>query len=1069
MFNGCTMRRIFNSYRLDPLESGGVKPAETHDSYESKLNVYTKTINDITSALIDWETGNDDKAKEAWEKMINDLNASFNEEVKNHFIKNPDKLIAFEKVISEAIRKLKENNRDEYKPLKDFLNKIKSIFPTINTEDASHTVDVNHTVVDLSLNEDVKLDWIEEWEEDKREKKFFKWIDETDGQSLSKLGETIKDIKEQNDIIAAITAIGTSKIPGEIMEKVKGLKDLFVNINNVINNTSPNNVKILQNYIFNNLSVDDQELFKQNNKYNGKEFDWKFWESTLDWLNIVLEKTRTYLEDVNKKFGSVEDPKYAEVKANENVNIQLNWDVDLKKLVNNLPDWATVALADWQTLQTDKPWNFKVKVNVLVWGNVVKSFDVNVKVGNNTETVPVQPTLNTDPCETYDGNKHLVIKNTPNIVQNTKLYWATFYSLANFEGNHEEWQPWSTVESVPDANGDYECLMKMKNATEVYKVKIDRTWNLCPVIENYSSKKRVLLKNNPSCVAYLQNKIPAGLPWNPKIDWHSWEEDYVIKTTINWKQKIMTIEPMQIDWHGVSPDLSEHLIMMNFVHFLRLNNTIDDVDFNNKDDPDLRLNDRGKLEVRVDRKSNRTYDKDGKVIKKGRWYEVPESPDRFWLGRITENREEKFKNLIKFNNGEHWEDNWDKKKENKYYDKITLKGEAEVISQPINTGNVVPNPNNTGNVVPNPNNTGNVVPNPNNTGNVVPNPNNTGNTIDTPTPQETKSIDVSKLEPDVLNKLKDNGVIKWADDKYTYDSEKLNSYLSEFKDKSRSELATDASYIAAVQILLNEKSGANDEKLEVNWKFDESTQGKVRKFQEEYNKSSNIKLKPDGKPGKYTLAALLGNELNTSETPSTINNGWPVNAEIWNPDPENVTKYGLRWNKLSSDPSKKVELGIPRWKNVYTREGDGKFYYKEGDKFYAVDATKPCYKYKAFFSWKDVKLEATLNYCKAWESLLNSKVRAKNSMYRVVLSNGSYNFSCPTSWAYWGDYRSTKLTFQDVYLIANGTITNDLIDRVYTEAWKTPPSRTSNNTPTNNPSGTNNDIYYSTRGFSSIR
>jgi thymidylate kinase len=91
--------------------------------------------------------------------MINDLNASFNEEVKNHFIKNPDKLIAFEKVISEAIRKLKENNRDEYKPLKDFLNKIKSIFPTINnTEDASHTVDVNHTVVDLSLNEDVKLD-----------------------------------------------------------------------------------------------------------------------------------------------------------------------------------------------------------------------------------------------------------------------------------------------------------------------------------------------------------------------------------------------------------------------------------------------------------------------------------------------------------------------------------------------------------------------------------------------------------------------------------------------------------------------------------------------------------------------------------------------------------------------------------------------------------------------------------------------------------------------------------------------------------------------------------------------
>jgi hypothetical protein len=49
------------------------------------------------------------------------------------------------------------------------------------------------------------------------------------------------------------------------------------------------------------------------------------------------------------------------------------------------------------------------------------------------------------------------------------------------------------------------------------------------------------------------------------------------------------------------------------------------------------------------------------------------------LNRIEDNREEKFKNLIKFNNGEHWEDDWDKKKENKYYDKIALEGEAQVL------------------------------------------------------------------------------------------------------------------------------------------------------------------------------------------------------------------------------------------------------------------------------------------------------------------------------------------------------------------------------------------------------
>jgi hypothetical protein len=47
--------------------------------------------------------------------------------------------------------------------------------------------------------------------------------------------------------------------------------------------------------------------------------------------------------------------------------------------------------------------------------------------------------------------------------------------------------------------------------------------------------------------------------------------------------------------------------MMNFVHFLRLNEKIDDIAFDPKNDPDLKFKD-GELLVSVDSKSYRTYD-----------------------------------------------------------------------------------------------------------------------------------------------------------------------------------------------------------------------------------------------------------------------------------------------------------------------------------------------------------------------------------------------------------------------------------------------------------------------------
>jgi hypothetical protein len=92
---------------------------------------------------------------------------------------------------------------------------------------------------------------------------------------------------------------------------------------------------------------------------------------------------------------------------------------------------------------------------------------------------------------------------------------------------------------------------------------------------------------------------------------------------------------------------------------------IDDIKFYN-DDPDLELRDDW-LYVRVKRKSNRTYDEKWKVVKMWAWHKVP--LERFWLNFANVDKNV-LKEFIKYNNGEHWRDNWDKKKANKYYKKI---------------------------------------------------------------------------------------------------------------------------------------------------------------------------------------------------------------------------------------------------------------------------------------------------------------------------------------------------------------------------------------------------------------
>ena len=664
MFNGCTLRV---SYKLNHYLENGDTPSNETESYDAKLADYTVKINQITTALTDLNDNNDIDAKKAWKQLIAELNDSF----LNQFKGKPDKLIDLKQAISNAIEKLKVDwvLSQEYKPLQDLLDKININFDTIPAVDSSNDV------VDLGLT-CVKLDWIKNVEKEEDKQKFFKWINEKLWwQTESKLGSTIWEVEKLKGIV---DSIDKTKVPDDVRNKIEELWTSFDNMLKVIDNNTVGNVRILQDYIFNNLDNDEKEWFKASNNYDetNRQFDWKFWSSTLEWLNKVLGKIRPYLVDVQQKYNSVEDP-------NKVDKVEPKWDpVEVKKwdkiVAENLvkiPAWYTVEI-DWsQEIKTDNPGEeITVKLNVKKWEEAQESILVKVKVVDNTEVAVVQPTLDTTPFKTPDGKEHWVMKNSVDIAQKAGLNWAIFYYLENPVDNNEGWET--------PSNKEYECFMKMKNAPEVYKVKIDSNWNLCPVAEIYnvndtSSNKRILLENNPSCINYLQAKLQAKIPqdllWSIKIDWSENKHDYRIVSYGEWK----TIEPMTIDWLWVAkktdPDyLSDCLVLLNFTNYLtRMDGGIDTRKFKN-DNPDLKLDDDGKLWVRV--KSEKTTDGNGNVLKLWKRYVVPK--ERFWLDWISQNV---LKRFIKYNNGEHWEDNWDKKKENKYYDKIALEGEAQVL------------------------------------------------------------------------------------------------------------------------------------------------------------------------------------------------------------------------------------------------------------------------------------------------------------------------------------------------------------------------------------------------------
>ena len=281
---------------------------------------------------------------------------------------------------------------------------------------------------------------------------------------------------------------------------------------------------------------------------------------------------------------------------------------------------------------------------------------------------------------------------------------------------------------------------------------------------------------------------------------------------------------------------------------------------------------------------------------------------------------------------------------------------------------------------------------------------------------------------------------KW--DRYSYSPEKLKSFLNDIKwndwggflkmlDKGKNwnteEERNDNMWkwravISAIQILLNEKFPNNP--IIVDWKYGTKTKQRVKDFQD-----SN-ELKPDSKPWKNTINALLWNKIEeTSENWTYIEIWW--NKFLEQKDDKNNPYITREWQKYS-----KYESG-KNWKSYYIPENKSYIYIWEIENnlfnwywnridehwniykwFFEDDYFKGEWVYSRAESWNILKWYFEHDLIQKW--ILKTKWDDWDEVYNV--ERDTYKWLKITNW----DKKDKYIDDHTGYIVDNSTAIKDL-------------------------------------------
>lgn len=658
-------------------------------NYSEKLNTINQKIDELKKE--DKNTENDANAKKELNDILTDsFNAGFVESLDGN-----QKAMLKDSITNVLdFHKNEPNFRKEYKWLIDLATAL-----GVNLEWGTET---SEQPTEPKLELSWTLSWIEgpkkkeDWTYEEWEKKLYSQLTREAPQGWQNIPDdknfykTAKDVKTQLEDVKWL--LKNEKLKDN--ESLKWLEDKLGVIQTVIDNTTPDNVKILQKFISENLDVGskDKKDFDAASKI-GENFDWKFWVGTLIWLNIVLLKIWKYIDSFkNKRSEWAEGEPLKDVKVKKDIKFT-GWDAQIKAadlLEGTLPDGADPEFKDgkWINVQeTTKSQEVtvvvknkdgkklgEIKITAKIDGDKIKLTKQESWVNGSVESSKLQE-WNKSPDGGQDEKPQPKSRlfgwypreDSVSVSQmdGTVLFASQFVSpehSGNVGGgwNIEIAELNKKVESAVNTLKNLwlkewinENVYLMELGNKTLAVRLD-SWNcLYPLAVDVATWEQIFLVNNPSCVQYLKNKLRNSLWGNYNVSiWWDWK-DYVI-----WNQsynKWLTIEPMTIAGKWVSQDLSQCLAFLNFTNYLRNEPWLDRWKFNN-DNPDLKLDDNNVyVKVKEMDKNEKRKDDYSRT-----WMHV--DLNQFWIN-FDPISLGKFK---KYNNHEDWDDNWDKKKENQY-------------------------------------------------------------------------------------------------------------------------------------------------------------------------------------------------------------------------------------------------------------------------------------------------------------------------------------------------------------------------------------------------------------------
>ena len=665
MFNGITMWN-FNPYMVNFGPEGG---SENPEQVNTTPN---ETLEKIESIIKD---GIDETEKSKLNGVMDDT--FFNQ--LGTYLQNNKVSESIKNSLISVLNAYQDKNDDTYKNLAKLAQKLK--LKENNWEWSKETQnEIETTPQKPSLNFEWTLEWItSEWQEKKKGSEEL-WSELTrdapeEGRTLDEdknLHETIKTIQAQLAKIWAL--LEDSKLSDD--STLKKTQEWLKIAQTVIDYPTAHNVKILQKFISDNLWEKEKKDF-DGKSYNKKrqEFDGKFWEGTLKWVNSILKKTGDYISSMENyqkaldKQENIDNLDKIKVKNNPTITkISSDTDeIDYSQILN-LPEGVSpeYEISDEDKNKLKTPWSQDIALKVKIWEEERIFNNIKVTVTDSPSTQERnEQSSSSEPLTIWEWDNqksYLVMQDSWNLANKLNLSWATIYStvvntpqVANCVQGGTDAGPRFSSNTLIDAGGEKSYYLKLDRFPDViYEIKVDSKWNLCPIateIINRKDKKgksevitqvitQVLFMKNPSCIKYLQNKLGSGIAGNPIIGWSERKNDYNLQSY--WRS--LTIEPMTIAWDWISKDLWRNLAFLNLTNYIRT-----EWDGRNRPDPDV----------------NRKVDK-FKWIKEN-WKRLTIDKYKYWLKDATNDELVKFK---RYNNGEKWEDDWDKKRKNKIYKKI---------------------------------------------------------------------------------------------------------------------------------------------------------------------------------------------------------------------------------------------------------------------------------------------------------------------------------------------------------------------------------------------------------------